>query len=108
MVRKILEEGMTWLEAEEAYNVSHATIARYVKMEKRGRAGEPVDDRPRKKRGRKAEITPEACVWLALEIEQDSGVGLKKLKQGLEEHFDIHVETAAISKVLSIFGHFDR
>ncbi len=102
MVKSILDDGMNWSTAEEVYKVSHATIARYVGLEKKSRAGEPLEEQPARKRGRKAVITPEACVWLALEIERDSGVGLKKLKEGLEKEFDVFVEKAAISKVRNV------
>ena len=101
LVKSILDQGMTWSAAERAYDVSHATIARYVNEERKSRLGEPVSDKPMKKRGRKVEVTPEACVWLAEQLERDSGVGLKALREGLATNFDIHVEMSAISKVES-------
>ena len=96
MVKNITEQGMTWTEAERAYNVTKATVARYVKREREVLSGEAPAAAPAKKRGRKLAIGPDACV---MELERDSTVGLKALRQGLFENFDIDVQEPAISKV---------
>lgn len=98
IVNSVLDEGMKWSEVSERFKVSKPTISRFVAAERRARLGEAPAETP-KKRGRKAAITPEACVWLAQQIEQNAGVGLEALKEGLATEFDIGVEVAAISKV---------
>ena len=96
----VIDKNLTWEEAEERYEISHATLGRIVGEERRARAGEVPRLQPAKKRGRHVLFTPASLVWLCTEIERDAGVALKTLCAGLVREFDIDVSRGTVSKAI--------
>jgi len=99
-VKRVLEDGASWREVQDALGMSRSTLAKALHKEKAVRLGEAHEEPPRK-RGRPTSFTADALVLLATEVERDPALRLKDLQRLLADRCKVDVNLSTISKTLN-------
>eukprot|EP01114_Cavostelium_apophysatum_P013413 TRINITY_DN3246_c0_g1_i3.p1 TRINITY_DN3246_c0_g1~~TRINITY_DN3246_c0_g1_i3.p1 ORF type:complete len:346 (-),score=65.70 TRINITY_DN3246_c0_g1_i3:52-1089(-) len=89
---------MTYDQAATTFKISRASVARIVKEGKRKRDDPPPQP---KKRGRKSELTPDALIFLLLQLEDESTLTLKEMVEILRKDLDITTSTSALDRAFN-------
>jgi transposase len=97
----LYNKSMTWEQCQRAYGISNASISRILKEEKQRvqqqQSGEqPSPKPPRKKRGRRATVSIDDLIFVALELENDSTLTLRELCDKLQTERKVDITESGL------------
>lgn len=94
----VLEQGKSYEEVRVLFRMGKSSVSRIIAAKKKAMQG--VSPAPKKKRGRKSELSADALIFLLGLIEKNSQITLQQMSQQLDQDRKIEVAPSTVQQAL--------